>query len=289
MTELDRRRLLRRTGAAITATGLGTVGSAGSVAAHYSPPMIDTRDHFDSDCNLSDGETTTSYDTDGTVPCLDEGCVDDLTVMVHGWRNDHQDAIAKTDKCAHALYDNYYPGEVIGFSWDADKAYYNFYDAECIAQANGLKLGKALERLKSNGVNELRVVTHSLGVQVLFSAIRWVYDSIYSFGLETVHLHGAAQDNEAPTDKEDWTQENYDAIKNVTRATFNYFSNDDGTLEGYFTDTALGNEGAESGHDVPCNYTDYDATSQVDGHSDYLNNLGYEMMYHMDYVDYYDC
>jgi hypothetical protein len=296
MTELDRRKLLRRTGAAISVTGLSTVGTVGSAGADYGPSMIKTRDHFDEDCNLSSHENATSFDTDDTVPCIDTSCVNDLTVMVHGWKKSHSEAIDKTDDCAHALYDNEnyeYPGEVIGFSWDSDKAtsWYDWGDATCIAQENGPKLANALEEIEDGGVDYLRVVTHSLGVQVLFSALRWLHDSnTWSSKLRTAHLTGAAVDNEAPTDESDWTQENYHAIRYETDSLFNYYSENDMVLHDYYPDhPALGEKGADSGHNVPCNYNDYDATYDVDGHSDYLASLGAEMMDHIKYSDYYDC
>jgi esterase/lipase superfamily enzyme len=290
MTELDRRKLLRRTGAAMTATGVGTLGTTGSVAAHYDTPMIETRGHFDDSCDLNTWETEASFDTDGSVPCIDTGCVNDLAVFVHGWNSTHSDAVSKTDDCAHSLYDNEnyeYPGDVVGFSWESNE---DWGTAKCIARDNGPKLGNALYQLKSDGVDYLRVVTHSLGVQVLLSAIRWLRDfDDWNSKLRTVHLLGAAQDNEAPTDESDWTQENYWAIRYETDALFNYYNRDDTKLETYFTDTALGNEGHDTDYDVPCNYTDFDATDQVDGHSDYLASLGAEMMDHIKYSDYYDC
>lgn len=292
MTELDRRRLLRRTGAAITATGLGTVGSAGSVAASHNTSMILTRDHFDSECNLINGQTRTSFDTDGTVPCIDTSCVDELTVMVHGWRNDEQDAIDKTNECESALYSNPYDGDVVGFSWDSDVAdsKSEWYQAECIARKNGAKLGNALQSLDSGGVDQLRVITHSLGVQVLFRALQWLYDSVYHVELASAHLLGAAHDDEAPTNESDWTMENFYALRYDTTVTFNYFSTNDDTVDNMIED-ALGEKGHDWNYDVPCNFWEYNASSEVYDHSAYLDNLDAQIVEHMndDPSIYTDC
>lgn len=292
MTNVNRRQLLKRTGSAIGIATLGAAGTAGTATAHYDPSMVNTRDHLSEGCDLINGETKTSYDTDGTVPCVDTGCVSDLTVMVHGWNNTHDDAIAKADECAHSLYGNGYDGEVIGFSWDSDKG--DFGDAECIAQKNGPKLGNFLQDYKLLGGDTLQVVSHSLGAQVLLSALRWLDSNStwddYGYELDSVHMLGAAVDNEAPT--KEWP-DTYYAIHNETTATFNYFSTEDDAMSWYQAgswDQPLDETGAEDGNTVSCNYTDYDATSQVgDCHSCYLDELGYEITYHMNHVGYYDC
>lgn len=287
------RRTFLQTGSTAATGFIATGALSGTAAAHYGSAMIDTRDHFNDSCELINGETATSYDTDGTVPCIDESCVDDLTVMVHGWNNTHSDAVAKTDDCAHSLYDNGYGGEVVGFSWDSDKG--GWEDAKCIAQENGPKLGQFLLDYKYYGSGTLRVVTHSLGVQVLFSALRWLDSNdtwdYYGYEVTSTHLLGAAQDNESPT--KEWL-DTYYAIRNETTTTFNYWNQEDDTLEYYFNtyefDQALGETGKESGNEAPCNYTDYDATSQVGNcHSCYLEPLGDEMVYHMNHVADYSC
>lgn len=287
------RREFLRTGTAAASGLVGTAAVSGTAAAHYDSAMIRTRDHFNEDCELINGETKTSYDTDGTVPCVDEPAVDDLTVMIHGWNNTDDDAVAKTDDCAHALYGNGYWGEVVGFSWDSDKG--GWSDAKCIAKANGPKLGQFLLDYKYYCDGTLRVVTHSLGVQVLFAALRWLdsHDTwdYYGYEVTSTHTLGAAQDNESPT--KEWP-DTYDAISNETTATLNYWNHEDDTLEYYFNtyefDQALGETGKEEGNTAPCNYTDYDATSQVgDCHSCYLANLGDEMVYHMENLGDYTC
>lgn len=298
---IRRRQFLKRAGT----TGLATLGAAsGTATATHSPPYVSTRDHFDDDANLVSWETTTSYDTSGNVPGVDAGCVDDLTVFIHGWdkKSDSDDAeaqaYAKIKEAGHDLYANGYWGTHIGYTWDSDKgggADYGWGEAQEIAQQNGPKLGRFLldYKLACPSAN-VRLQSHSLGAQVLLSALRWL-DShstwdYYGWRVETTHLMGAAQDNEAPT--LEWP-DTYYAILYETRATFNYYSEEDDTLEWIYNtfefDQALGETGAESGNETPDNYTDFDATSQVgDDHSSYTENVSDEIVYHMRYVDYYD-
>lgn len=298
----NRRQFLKRT--AIAASSIGAIGTASSPAtANHSPPYISTRDHYDDDANLASGQTTTSYDTNGAVPGVDVGCVEDLTVFVHGWaKKDDGDAfensIDKIEHAGHGLSNNGYDGTVIGYSWDNENGGgwdYGWGTAKDIAQQNGRKLAQfAIDFKTACPDATLRIQCHSLGAQVTFSCLREL-DAHYTWNangweIETVHLMGAAQDNEAPTDE--WP-DTYWAIYNQTRATFNYHSEEDDTLEWIYRtiefDNALGRTGAESGHETPPNYTDFDATSQVgDDHSGYIDNCSDEIVYHIDNVGFFD-
>lgn len=184
---------------------------------------------------------------------------------------------------------------MVGYTWDSDTG--NDWEAgESIAQGNGHALAHALVQIKGSCPSyPVRVVIHSLGAQVLLKALRevdgWSRWEDPGFEVTSTHFLGAAQDNEAPTFE--WPETAY-AIREETTATFNYVSEEDDTLEWIYNtyefDQALGATGAESGNDTPCNYHDYDATSQVgDCHSCYLDTLGDEMVYHMNHVGWYDC
>lgn len=294
MTNVTRRQLLKRTGG--VTTGVGALGVVSGTVAAGGMPVVSTRGHYDTDTgDLKDGYSRWDFETNGTVPGIDTYCADDLTIFVHGWRNDESEAHDKMHEAKNSLEGAGYSGTVCGYTWDSDTG--NDWDAgEEIAQGNGHALAHALVQIKENCSADLaRVVTHSLGAQVLLKALRvldgWSRWEDPGFEVFSTHLLGAAQDNEAPTDE--WP-ETYWAIRQETTASFNYFSEEDDTLEWIYNtfefDQALGETGAEAGNDTPCNYHDYDATSQVgDCHSCYLDVLGDEMVYHMANVHAYDC
>ena len=302
MTRVNRRQFLKRTATATTT--IATIGGAAdSVAAGHAPPYVSTRNHFDDSANLVSGETTFSYDTSGNVPGVDTGCADDLTVFIHGWskKSDgdaEQNAYNKIKEAGHDLYNNGYWGNVIGFTWDSDAGGgwdYGWGTAQDVAQQNGYKLAQFVVDFKYACPNAtLRLESHSLGAQVLLSCLRVLHNSSWwtsnGHQIETTHLLGAAQDNEAPTTE--WP-DTYYAIRDQTRATFNYYSTDDDVLQWVYNsfefDQALGETGAESGNTTSGNYTDFNATSQVgNAHSSYTDDCSDEVVYHMNNVGYYD-
>jgi hypothetical protein len=297
---LDRRQFLKQSAA--TTTGLAALVASTGTAAAYDVPLVSTRDHYNDDGSLKSGETQLSYDTNGLVPGVDTSCVGDLTVFIHGWdkKSSEEDAEqAAREKIAHArdqLTANGYGGTVAGMTWDNDVgggADYGWGTAQDVAQKNGPKLVQFAVDFTYRCPNaNLRFVSHSLGAQVLLSSLRslngsWFTDNGHE--VHSTHLLGAAQDNEAPT--QEW-MDTYDAISNVVYGAFNYHSADDEVLawiyNSYEFDQALGETGYESGNTPAPNYTEYDGTSQVGtDHSGYLDNLSDEIVYHMQYVDYY--
>ena len=193
---------------------------------------------------------------------MDTGCVDDVTVFIHGWDKDSDDdaeqtAYGKIKHAGHGLYDDGYWGEVIGYTWDSEKgdgSDYGWNEAQEIAQRNGYKLAQFAVDSKYNCPDAtLRFESHSPGAQVLLSCLRVLDDSSWwtdtGHQIESTHLLGAAQDNEAPT--LEWP-DTYYAIRDQTRASFNYYSEEDDILEWIYNtfefDQALGETGAESGN-----------------------------------------
>jgi hypothetical protein len=297
-----RRQFLGQIGSVATGiTGLGIVSTPVQGATYI--PVITTRGHYDDNANLTIGHTETGYDTDGTVPGVDTSCVSDLLVFIHGWTKNGTDSEAKQAaeekfEYANASLDGAgYGGTVAGYSWDNNKGGgldLGWGEAKSIAQKNGPKLAQFCLDYKYMCGGTLRLASHSLGAQVLFSALRTLDASSYwdshSYRIESVHLLGAAIDNETPT-REDI--DSYNAVTNVTRATFNYYSQEDNVLEWIYNtyefDQALGETGSESGNTPAPNYTDFDATAQVgNNHSGYLDATSDEIVYHMDHIGYYD-
>ncbi|WP_396610354.1 alpha/beta hydrolase [Haloferax sp. S1W] len=281
----SRRRFLKTTAATIS--GLTVFGATSGAAA--SVPYVSTRDHFDDDANLTSGHTARGYDTSGDVPIVDTGSVSDLTVFAHGWdknRDDPEqaalDKIAKADtKLSEASYD----GAVVGYTWDSDKGdgwEFGWFEAQEIAQKNGRKLAQfALDVKRASPETTIRFASHSLGAQVIFSALRtldgrsaWT-DPGYK--IETMHPLGAATDNEVPGKEEG--RATYEAIRDRAGHVHNYHNEADDVLQWVYNtiefDQALGETGVESGDTPPANYTDHDVESQVgDDHGNYLNTLG---------------
>ena len=287
---MKRRQFLTRAGG--TALGMTAVGAtATTVTASRTVPLVSTREHFTDGGDPAAGRTATGYDTTGDVPGIDSGCAGDLTVFVHGWNKNGDDpeneALAKFHEADTALSEAGYTGSLIGYTWDSDKgggADFGWGEAQEIAQANGPKLARfALEYLQDCS-GTLRFVSHSLGAQVVFSALRTLdanstWDA-NGYRISSVHLLGAAQDNEAPTTE--W-RDTYDAILYETESVFNYYSQEDDVLSWVYNtiefDQALGETGAESGNTTPSNYSDYDATSQVGSdHSGYVSSLADEVV-----------
>ncbi|WP_132057481.1 alpha/beta hydrolase [Halorussus amylolyticus] len=298
---LNRRQFLKHS--VTTTAGAVALASATGTAAASDVPLLSTRDHFDDDANLVSGEGTFSYDTSGGVPGVDTGCVGDVTVFAHGWDKKSGDDDAEQgahDKISLAesqLTANGYGGTVVGYTWDSDKGGgidYGWGTAKEIAQQNGAKLAQFAVDFKQQCPNaQLRFVCHSLGAQVVLSALRsldassWWNDQGHD--VYSTHFLGAAQDNEAPTTE--W-MDTYDAISNQTTAAFNYHSHDDDVLSWVYNtiefDQALGETGYESGNTPAPNYVENDVTSEVGtDHSGYLDNVSGDVVAHMSNVPSY--
>lgn len=274
--------------------GLRFTSTSGQGATQV--PVISTRGHFNDSASLTDGHTATGYDTDGSVPGVDTGCANDLLVFAHGWTKTATDeeateaAEAKFEHADSSLGGAGYGGTVVGYSWDNNKgggADFGWGEAKNIAQQNGSKLAQFCLDYKYRCGGTLRLASHSLGAQVVFSTLRVLSSTPswndHGYRIESAHFLGAATDNETPT-REDMAS--YNAVANETRATFNYYSHEDDILEwiynSYEFDQALGETGAESGNTPAPNYTDFDATTQVgNNHSGYLDAVSDEVVTHM--------
>lgn len=289
------RRTFLKTAAAST-VGIAALGVSPAAAATY-VPVVSTRGHFDDDGSHTAGHGWYDYDTDGTVPGIDAGCVSDTTVMVHGWwkKGDSSEAEAaaedKFEECDAELDGDGYWGEVVGYSWDndvdSDAWNYGWSTAKDVAEKNGYKLAQFLLDYKAACGGTVRLVGHSLGARVIFSALSVLDGSSYwndhGYGLQSVHLIGAAVDNEYPTLE---YEPGYYGVRNQTDATYNYHSQEDSTLDWAYSsfewDQALGETGAESGNTPAPNYTDLDVTNQVGSdHSSYLQHCSDEIVAHM--------
>jgi esterase/lipase superfamily enzyme len=279
----DRRRFLKAAGASLG--GLATLGAAGTAAAAV-PPYVSTRGHFDDDANLVSGYTATEYETVGGVPGIGGSCVDDLAVFAHGWSKNsdtpEQDAKEKFETAKRELEASGYDGTLVGYSWDNDAGGgidYGWSEAQSVAQQNGLKLAQFLLDYKYYCGGTVRLLSHSLGAQVLFSSLRYLdgssYWNDYGYQLRSVHPFGAATDNEVPSYEEG--RETYVAVRDQVDHAHNYFNQADDVLQYIYNtfefDQALGETGIEAGNTPPANYEDVDVEYLVgDDHSAYLTD-----------------
>ncbi len=128
---MKRRQLLQM---GVTATTLPGLANPISAKPTGKLPMVLTRGHFKTELTyegrrftgqkvvLKDGHTKTGYDTNGSVPGIDRGCVQDLTVVIHGLDVPASGAIDKVQEYKRSLQRAGYEGTVIGYSWDSDIA-----------------------------------------------------------------------------------------------------------------------------------------------------------------------
>lgn len=296
MTNIERRQFLKRAGTATAMSLVGLGATTTSASAHTGRiSIISTRGTYDENGNLKSGEDSFAFETAG-VPGEDTGCASELTVYVHGFENGHEQAVAGAHDTLHHLMNHGYGGHVSAFSWDSDVPNWDwndwggFGDAQQIAQANGHALAHFLYRQEQMlcSSTTLRLISHSLGSQVVFSALRTLNGWWDSWDqVATVHLLGAANDDETPTYQRPDT---YYAIRDDTGATFNYHNREDYVLgygyEAREGDQALGRVGNWdwSGDTPPNNYHEVDVTSQWGddhGRNYYVSNCADEILYHM--------
>ncbi len=124
----------------------------------------------------------------------------EITIMIHGLRNDNAGAIAKVLLARNRLKKLGYSHPVIGFSYDSNTtgahlikhAKHALAVGVIIAKKNGRNLGKFIEEFKlSSPKTKIRLMGHSLGSQVILSTAEYLskkkenkslIDSVYFFG-----------------------------------------------------------------------------------------------------------
>jgi hypothetical protein len=281
--------------------------------------IISTRNHFDQFGNpLSNRLSYEPSPFDFQSLSCSQG---EVVIYVHGvWT-----AKNKIDEDAKLMFENApeifdrvrlslqsmeYRFPVIGFSWDSDtEISSNGWDyAKIIARENGPKLAQFILDLKDNcPETNIRLIAHSLGARVVLSSLdnlnnnqRW---NDNNFTIASVHLMGAAVDNEKVSKSSFHTGDSHDddaivygqAIEEEVSNFFNLFNSEDDALEpGYFTpwyfdcffnyseyqpiyypcfeqDFALGQSGIQStisDTDLPQNYVDIVVEQEIKDYRD---------------------
>lgn len=273
--QLGRRQFLRGT----TATVVGVAGLSaisGTVAANATAPSdyprISTRDHFNDDGDLINGESTFSYDIAGDWSGYNSG--EEIAVFVHGWRSSDEsdEGIDAAYTAQLALEQNGYDEFNAVFTWDSDKGDswwdLGWTDAKEIARDNGEKLANFVTDWNDQVGTPVRIIAHSLGALVTVETLESVVED---FGrtdqVTSVSLLGGAIDNDAPARGDDYGR----FVRDATAEFDNFYSDRDEVLDTVYElrelDTAVGEEGLE-GQPVS-NYEDHDVTSLVADHGDY--------------------
>lgn len=190
------------------------IGSLSSSAWSQDPniPIISTRDHFNLDTGmLNENHNMTDFTRLNALNCYPE-----VVIFVHGWDSDDLGAREKFERTLLSLQSNEFNNTLVGFSWDsntftyADLNWMGWNNAKKIATENGPKLANYIvenlencKRENNNNNTEVRLIGHSLGARIIFSALeslhndeRWTKDNN---NIASVHLLGAAVDNEEVT------------------------------------------------------------------------------------------
>ena len=135
----------------------------------------------------------------------------ELTIMIHGLRNDNAGAIAKVILAKNQLKKLNYLHPVIGYSYDSNTtgahlikhAKRSLAAGQVIATKNGRNLGKFIEDFKTNSPRtKIRLIGHSLGSQVILSTLQYLAKKKNNSGIvESVYLFGASITDDVPASK----------------------------------------------------------------------------------------
>ncbi|QUC65227.1 DUF726 domain-containing protein [Nitrosopumilus sp. K4] len=197
-------------------------------------PRISTRGYYD----LTNGDTlkNNSY---FLYPKKDFAKLigsKELTIMIHGLRNDNAGAVAKVLIAKNRLKKLGYSYPVIGYSYDSNTtgahlvkyAKRALYAGQKIAKKNGRNLSLFIQDFKQKSPKtKIRLIGHSLGSQVILSTIEHLSKKPQNKGIvEAVYLFGASITEDIPSSKK------YGPLLNkvVSKKIVNYFSPSDEVL-----------------------------------------------------------
>jgi hypothetical protein len=266
--------------------------SQNNIADAQISPLVSTRGHFNLETGqLKNGHNGTDYDT-SYIPGLQPGtsCPEETAIYLHGvWTGigsflaNFENETGIFDRARMSLAANNYSIPVIGFSWDSNTTIITpnnsgWSIAKDIAQDNGPKLAHFIFDYKYNcTTTNIRIIAHSLGARVILSALQDLTGNqewnSRSFKIESVHLMGAAVDDEQvstdPSDADDLGEKVYgQAIDSQVITFYNLFDNEDNALQRPYplaegNETALGLNGSEEGISLPKNYQEVNVTEEI--------------------------
>ncbi len=238
----------------------------------FAIPFASTRGDVD-DGRLLPGVDPYGYRTEGDVPGIESGSVDEIMVVVHGLNNTETKGLNRFNLARESLRHNGYYGVVVGFSWDGSTNWDPFGAtgyrvAKHNAMANGRKLAQFLTDLhEANPGANIRVIGYSMGARLVAEAV-WCLSNDERFKdatwkLASAHIVGAAIDDEHLQ-----TNDRYGtAIEARVGAFCNYFSPKDSKLGQFYpaleADRAVGKHDLEEPEFAPRNYFSHDVTNEL--------------------------
>lgn len=281
-------------------------------------PIISTRGHFDQSGNLEPGVTPTSYAAFNVPGLNNMGCPQEISIYVHGWDTTRRKAIEAQNTVITSLVHNGYSFPTVAFSWEAGSAFlvpdpFNFQtwpSGNLIANLNGPKLGQAILDFKDNCPHDIiHIMGHSMGARVVLSILNYLHNNqqwnANNYKIESVHLFGAAVDNELPSmnrvdceggDVPQQTPQDHflyqerlfvqrllpcqgESILNELNILYNYHNPSDSVLDGAYKftvgDIALGQHGAQQGIQLPTNYNQRIITQELPKPDEHVQYMGY--------------
>ena len=134
----------------------------------------------------------------------------EITIMIHGLRNDNVGAIQKVKLAKNRLRQIGYHYPVVGFSYDSNTTGAHLIKharralaaGQKIAKKNGRNLGLFIEHFKKkNPKTKIRLMGHSLGSQVILSTIEYLGKKNLKEIIESVYFFGASITDDIPSSK----------------------------------------------------------------------------------------
>jgi hypothetical protein len=170
------------------------------ISVYASPVTIfSTRGHFDTTTSQENTAHRLSTAAD-ILREFNQGCPGEIALYVHGVWASRQSAIEQVQRVDISLREgNNYDIPVVGFSWDSDTILnHNGWEiAKVIANKNGKLLADLIVDYKGTcPSDEVRLISHSLGARVILSALQSLHDESRGSIIRSVHLMGAAVDDE---------------------------------------------------------------------------------------------
>ncbi len=169
-------------------------------SSHKSIPRISTRGYYD----LLNGKKLkkNSYYVYPSKIFQKLNGKKEITIMIHGLRNDNAGAIEKVILAKRRLKQLGYTHPVIGFSYDSNTkgAHLKKHERRAlnagqkIAKQNGYNLSKfIIDFKKKNPATKIRLIGHSLGTEVILSTIKKLAGSSKNNGIiEAVYFFGSS-------------------------------------------------------------------------------------------------
>ena len=161
----------------------------------------------------------------------------ELTIMMHGLRNDGTGALKKFEIARRKLKQTGYGHPVVGFSYDSNTKGAHLAKSElkalCVGQKIAKKNGRNLARFildfkKSSPNTKIRLMGHSLGSQVIFHTVEYLSKNHKNTDLiESVYFFGSS----IPSDDIASAKHSKMFQKIVTKKIINYFSPGDDVLK----------------------------------------------------------